>query len=303
MMEAKTNKTNKIPFIILAIIVLAVCVIYFVGFGGYLNSAAAASGLTLGLPMVLYYLYLYGGMMIACIAVLMIMVLTLKNMREFFAKIFVWGTFLLAMLASAGFFGNLAQVSSFTSIDQGIAYFATYVPYVALVVASISLIVQWDSSNRKKANMISLVCTLISAAMTILLISNIMTQMKSMLDTLGTMQTAYIFQYTFMIMTAVACSIMCMLYFYVTLNRRKFDCHMIGMTDEEAEIVERIEARVDEIADEVEELAAEGEAIIKAETEIQKEIDGQIGETEKEAAEILEDTDSVSIEIGETEEK
>ena len=60
-MESKTKNTNIIPFIILAIIVLAVCVIYFVGFGGYLNSAAAASGLTLGLPMVLYYLYLYGG--------------------------------------------------------------------------------------------------------------------------------------------------------------------------------------------------------------------------------------------------
>lgn len=296
MMETKINKTNRIPFIILAVIILAVCAIYFIGFGGYLNSAAGASGLTLGLPMILYYLYLYGGMMIACIAVLMIMVLALKNMREFFAKIFVWGTFLLAMLASAGFFGNLAQIPSFTSADQGMAYFATYVPYVALVVASIALIVQWDSNIRKKANMISLVCTLVAAAMTIMLLSNIMMQMKLMLDTIGTLQTAYIFQYTFMTMTAVACTVMCVFYFYVTLNRRKFDCHMIGMTDEEAEIVERIEARVDEIAGEVEELAAEGEAIIKAEMEI----DEQIHETVEETVSAALETESV---VEENEEK
>lgn len=298
-MEAKTNQTKKAPFIILAIIILATCAAYFIGFGGYLSGAAAASGLSLNFQMVLYYLYLYGGLMVACIVVLMIVVLALKNMREFFAKMFVWGTFLLAMLGSAGFYGNLAQLSSFTSTDQVIAFFATYAPYVALSVASVALIVQWDDNRRKKANMVSLVCMLVSAAMTIMLASNVMTQMKSMLDMLGTMQAVYIYQYIFMITTALACTLMCVFYFYVTLSRRKFDCHMIGMTDEEAGIVERIEARVDEIADEVEELATEGEAIIEAEK--------QIDEAVEEAAQTLQSTDSVIVEteivVEEAEEK
>lgn len=295
-MEAKTNQTKKAPFIILAIIILVICAAYFVGFGGYLNDAAAASGLSLNFQMVLYYLYLYGGMMVACIAVLMIVVMALKNKREFFAKLFAWGTLLLAMLGSAGFFGNLAQLSSFTSADQGIAYFATYVPYVALVVASVALIVQWDDSTRKKVNKISLVCTLVSIVMTILLISNVMAQMKSMLDMLGTMQTVYVYQYIFMIATALVCTLMCAFYFYVTLSRRKFDCHMIGMTDEEAEIVERIEARVDEIADEVEELATEGEAIIEAEMQIDEKTNGQVQEAAGEAEKAPEAAETVIVE-------
>ncbi len=269
-METTVNRTKRAPFIILAIIILAACAVFFTGFGGYMHEAAAASGMTLGIQMILYYLYLYGGMMVACIVVLMLMVLLLKNKREFFAKIFVWGAFLLAMLASAGFFGNLVQVSSFTTTEQGVAYFATYIPYVVVVVSPIALIVQWDSSSRRAVNLVSLVSLMVSAVLTVLLIANIMTQMQSMLDTLGTIQTAYIYQYMFMIAIGIICTLMCALYFSVTLDRRKFDCNMIGMTDEEAAIVERIEARVDEIAEEVEELAAEGEAVIAEEKKIEE---------------------------------
>lgn len=263
------KRTSKVPFYIIAIITLLSCVGYFIGLGGYISIAAPTG---IAFDQFLSVLYASGGMVVACTAALLVILLVLKNKREMWAKILIWGILILSVLASASFYGSLTQLSGAT-FDQALAFVARFVPYIALSVASVAMIAQWDSSEHKATNLISFVCMLVSAVMVIFYVKSIMDEIQNGLNITGTIDTVYLYQYAMMIALAIMLVLVTLVYFYATINRRKFDCTMIGMTDEEAEIVERIEQRVDEIADEVEELAAEGEAIVEAEKEMEAAID------------------------------
>ncbi|MEG2360406.1 MAG: hypothetical protein RSB97_01050 [Christensenella sp.] len=282
MEQVMEKKTSKVPFYIIALVTLIACAGYFVGLGGYI-ALAAPMGITFSQFMNVWYAS--GGMIVACIVGALFVLFVLKNKREFWAKIFIWGILILSVLASAAFYANLAQMEAMDA-TQGFAFVSRYIPYVALSVASIAVIVQWDDNAHKAANMVSLVCMLVSAFMVIFQIKAIVGEIQGGLDATSTIDPVYLYQYMMLIFLAVSLVLITLLYFYVTLSRRKFDCVIIGMTDEEAEVVERIEARVDEIADEVEEIATQDAASIVTEEKAEAEID--------EAAK--EDTETVVIE-------
>lgn len=279
------KKTSKVSFYIIAIITLVFCAGYFIGLGGYIGTAAPTG---IDFPQFLNVLYASGGLIVICLAALMVVMLVLKNKREFWAKIFIWGILILSVLASANFYGTLTQLSA-TTFTQGLAFVARYAPYIAVCVASVAMIAQWDNGQHKAANMVSFVCMLIAAVMVIFEVKSIVEEVQSGLNLTGTIDSVYLYQYVMLTALAFALVMVNVVYFYVTTSRRRFDCTMIGMSDGEAEIVERIEARVDEIADEVEELAAEGAAIIEAEIEIEEAIEEAVEEAEVEKKEKTDD--------------
>lgn len=259
------KKTSKVPFAIIAIITLIFSVGYFVGLGSFI-AAAAPTGISLA--QFIEVLYMNGGIIIACVIALIVIMIMLRNKREIWAKVLIWGILLLCVLASANFFGNLTQIAA-ASFTQGLAFVARYAPYLAVTVASVAMIAQWDNGEHKAANMVSFVCMLIAAVMAIFQIKNIVDTIQQNLNLISEMQTQFLAQYVMIVSSAFVLIMVNVVYFYATISRRNFDCTVIGMTDEEAQIVERIERRVDEIADEVEALAAEGEAIIEAEIELE----------------------------------
>lgn len=281
MEQALKQKTSKVPFYIIAIITLVFCAGYFVGLGGYISTAAPTG---VDFSQFLNLLYVSNGLIVCCAVALMVVLFVLKNKRELWAKILIWGILILSVLACANFYGNLMQLSA-TTFTQGLSFVARYAPYAALSVASVAMIAQWDSGEHKAANMVSFVCMLVAAVMVIFGVKDILETVQSSLNLTGTIDAAYMYQYVMLIALAIILVLIDLVYFYATISRRKFDCTLIGMTDEEAEIVERIEKRVDEMADEVEELAAEGEAIIEAEKEIDEAISEAVEEAIDEAVE------------------
>ncbi len=268
------KKTNKVPFAIIAIITLIFSAGYFVGLGGYISIAAPTG---IDIVQFLNVLYASGGMIVACVVVLMVLMFVLKNKRELWTKILIWGILLLSVLASANFFGNLTQLAA-ANFTQGLAFVARYAPYMAVSVASVAMIAQWDNGEHKAANMVSFVCMLVAAVMVIFQAKNMLDEVQTGLNLTGTIDSVYLYQYLMLTALAIVLVLIDVVYFYATMSRRKFDCTVIGMTDEEAQIVERIEKRVDEMADEVEALAAEGEAIIEAEIEMNEAVEEAVAE-------------------------
>ncbi len=293
MEQTMNKKTSKAPFLVLTIATLAVCIVFFIGLGGYIATAATA-GITF--DQFLNVLYASGGMVVICITALMIVLLVLKTKREVWAKVFVWGALLLSMLASAGFYGNLSQLTM-VDFTQGLGFVSRYAPYIALSVASVALIVQWDNNNRKATNLVSLVCWMVSAVMVVFQIKSIMEEMQNGLNLTSSIDPVYLYQYIMLGALAIALALIVVVYFYVTLSRRSFDRNMLGLTDEEAEIVERIEERVDEIADEVEEMAALGEAVIAAKQEIEKEAHQAAEETAADTGEEAGNEEIVTVDL------
>lgn len=298
MEETITKKTNKIPFIILAIITLLACVLYFASIGGYVSTVvestqASGGSVTVDFGTITNVLYSTGGMLVIAAAALMAVVLLLKNKRELWAKIFVWAGLLLATMLGAAFFSSLASVAT-----NGFSVLLPYIPQVALVVGSVALIAKWDSGEKKSANIVILVSLIVSIIVSIAFTVTLYSQAKAALDSLGELEPMYIFQYLILAAVPYVATLVLAVYYVATMSRRKFDCFMLAMTDEEAQVVERIEKRVDEIADEVEEMAVMGEAIIEAEKEIDREIDEAVQEAIDEAVEeVVEDDAAVTVEV------
>ena len=183
----------------------------------------------------------------------------------------MWGVLILSTMYSTTFFSSWAQAAT------NINFYATYIPWIVLTVAAVTMVAGWDSSDKKRINAIQWACLAASVVMSVIFFVIMLTSLMST-------EALAIYNLVVALSINAALNLFILLLALITRSKRTFDKVIFAMSDEEADIVERIEARVDEIADEVEEMAAEGEAFVeaKAAAEIMEE---EAAQAEEKAAE------------------
>ncbi|MEA5003905.1 MAG: hypothetical protein VB081_10445 [Christensenella sp.] len=240
----------------LAINIVSVLVVVLIGgfivaLFGFLGLFAETAGTPMSFASVISNLYLIGGFALISMVLFVIGIFFAKERRELMSKIWVWGVLLLSVMYAATFFANVVQ--GVASIDL----FADFVPWIALMVATVAMIANWDNSNKKILNMIQWVCLAVSIVFTVIFFAiNLMSLMS--------VENLAIYRLVVLLSKSAVIVVFNLLLVLITRSKRTFDKVIFAMSDEEADIVERIEARVEEIADEVEEMAAEGEAFVEA---------------------------------------
>ncbi|MEG2202576.1 MAG: hypothetical protein RRY10_02925 [Christensenellaceae bacterium] len=242
------NKKDK-GFVIVAILTVIFSIAYLIGIFGFIAESSFSQQMALPLPVVLSFLYGVGAFAVVCVLVLMIALITLKNKREIVAKIFSWGVLLFTLLYTSGLYVSLLQLSSLTNLDA-FNFIASYIPSIAVCVTFIAMISQWDSSDKKAVNMIALVSVMVSLFMVVF----------TTVQAFGSLMTtvpAAIYALIYSVALGIVNLFVLIGVFMITRSRRTFDKRVFAMSDEEAEMVEKIEDRVEEIADEVEDMAAE----------------------------------------------
>ncbi|MEA4852887.1 MAG: hypothetical protein VB082_01275 [Christensenella sp.] len=257
--KKKSNKNIGIIIISILIIVLAVGMI--VSLIGYLQAyeQSAQLGLTTMdyVDYFVYNIYMIGGLMGVCALLLVLSWFIAKEKREVLSKIWFWGILLTTVLYLANFFPALIQ-GTFS-----IEVFAFYLPWLALAVGCVALLANWDNSNKKNLNFIEFTCLAVSIVFSAFFFYQKLTSLMST-------EALAIYSVVIPLIINAMVNLLLVQMFLVTASKRKFDKAILAMTDEEADIVERIEARVDEIASEVEEMAAEGEALVEAEEALEE---------------------------------
>ena len=290
--EQLSKKRANWGVIIVSILLVLVAVGFFVSFFGFMSTYAVTAGAAPSLSVYLSNLFLIGGFALVSMVLFVISIFfaieirrpmskiwiwgflveaAIKGRRELMSKIWMWGVLILAAMYSTTFFTSLAQAGA------AINFYASYIPWVVLLIASVTMIAGWDSSNKKRVNIIEWVCLAASVAMSVIFFA----------ATLGSLMSTEALAIYYILITLTvnaALNLFILLLALITRSKRTFDKVIFAMSDEEADIVERIEARVDEIADEVEEMAAEGEAFVeaKAAAEIMEE---EAAQAEEKAAE------------------
>lgn len=250
MEETVRNKKN-IGIIIVSILTILIVAGFLVAFFGFMSTYAQVAGATPTFSIYMSNLYIIGGFALIAMVLFILFIFVAKEKRELLSKVFIWGVLLLAAMYSTAFFSNWSQAAA------NVSFYASYIPWVALTVAAVAMIACWDSNDKKRLNMIQWICLAASVVMSVFYFVGMLTALMS---------TEALAIYNLVVTLAINAGVnmFLLLLALITRSKRTFDKVIFAMSDEEAEIVERIEARVDEIADEVEEMAAEGEAFVEA---------------------------------------
>ncbi len=140
-----------------AAVLLVICAAYFVLFGLYVGEATAGEPVTP--DRMVYSLYAYGGLAIACIAG---MAATVLMRSSVWFRVFVWGAILLCYHFASQLFANLHNLSVL-GFYQGMLYAAEFIPSMALVAALIALICQWNAQSKAATKNIAWIGFLCSA--------------------------------------------------------------------------------------------------------------------------------------------
>lgn len=267
------QKQSNIGINIMMILTIVFIGGFIVALLGFLDTYATTAGVSMGVTEFMSNLYSVGGLSLVAMILFILGIVFAKERRELMSKIWMWGVLLLSVMYITAFFAYILQGA------YAIELFTDYIPWIALVVASVAVLANWDNNNKKVLNTVLWVCFAVAAVFTVIFFAvNLMSLM--------TTESLAIYRLVVVLSKSAAVMIFILLLVLITRSKRTFDKIIFAMSDEEADIVERIEARVEEIADEVEEMAAEGEAFVKA----------------KAAAEIIEEESQTAEEEAATEE-
>ncbi|MGI6152788.1 MAG: hypothetical protein ACOYJB_02975 [Christensenellaceae bacterium] len=245
---------NKLAFVV-AIAIIALCVLFLVSFFWILGEVSAAYGQPMTPGYVLQQLLEAGGLVLVLLLVLMLGLVFIRTGRDFFARILVWGTMLVSLVGSSGFLLGMYTLPSY-SIGQILSALGSFVPLICIVVVLISLIVQWEDKNKLATRVISIAAIAASAVFSVLQLLQIDPVMVN--DTM-----LYLVFFT----TTVAPVLVSLFVLLSTRSRRAF--HMVwgGLSSEEAVFIEEAEDELEAVREKLEE-----EAIQKLEKQLEDEL-------------------------------
>ena len=146
---------------ILALILLASCILFFVSYGLFVNSSAQLSENEIGVGHVIYSLYAYGGFIVICLVAIAVISFLRGKYKSVVSRVFIWAALLLSYHYASAFFANAFNLA-LLGFRQGLIYSAEYLPSLLLTIVLIAVICQWNSENKKAAYMISWACLIIS---------------------------------------------------------------------------------------------------------------------------------------------
>ncbi len=272
--ETKKGMKGFYCFTWVALIIAAlmlVCTIFVLSQLGLIYGAAPGFG------DIMITLYNMHALLVALFVLLLIGLLAAKIRRELWVKVMTWGMLLLAVALSTPIFTQVLSILPQAEALAGVTTICAYAPVLCVTVTLVALLAQWDSANKKAVHTVSLICWIAAAATTaVYLVQNIRQYAVGGYELSG-------FDYAYLIAEIagdIAIVLICVFAWMVTSSRRKFDRVIYAMTDEEAAVMEGVEDRIEEIADDLEEEILAGITAQKAEESGEK-------ATVKEAEEVL----------------
>lgn len=255
----KTNNGSKKGFFVISLVSMAAAIAVLVAFLTMLPDLNAQYqmyyGVGLSAEIVLNIMYMQDLFFLCMFIALLLVTMFFAGRRDVFARVMIWGMLLLGTLKLANYVGQLFTLSQYGASDI-FTFFSAWIQMLCVVVTLIALIAQWDDKNKKIVNTISLIACVVSAIFfVIILVNRDFSQAGSMAEII-------------LVVGTMASLLLIPLYvFCITSSRRLFNRVMYGFTNEEAEVVEEIEDKLEEERD-----YYETKAIERLENEIAEEL-------------------------------
>ncbi len=202
--------------------------------------------------------YQNNGFTVGIFFVLLIGFFAVKTRREVFSKVCFWGVMLLALVYASEFFKMLYYFPSM-NFTGAFDIVSIYAPSVCAVASITALIAQWDATDKKRLNAVAAVCAIIAIFMAVYYSARMLVFDESF----GSPQMMQIFAG---ITGVIAMTMVSVIVYTATITRRTFDTVVYAMTNDEAELVESVEDKVETVVGQFEEEILENMA-----SEIKKE--------------------------------
>jgi len=239
------KKGETLSFKILGWVSLCVAAVFFVLLFALLGMDFGSYGLAVPFGDALQFFYQNNGFSFAFYFLLIIGVMAISRRREVFAKVCFWGILIFSLLYASAFVANLYYLPQ-VQFTVGFEFFATYVPVLCLVIALVAILSQWEAPDKQKVNLIALVTSMISIFMTAFYC------LRAAIDNGATSSIQYV-NIAMVVFGAATVVLINLMVYIITRSRRIFDKVIYAMTDEEADLVEGVEDRVETVVVEFEE--------------------------------------------------
>lgn len=195
------------------LLLLMCCVFFFLSYGLFVYEATRTEGASIA--QILYNLYAYGGFFVICLAGMAVSVLLPTAKKAVIARVFMWGTILLAYHFASQFFANAFNLAVM-SFQQALIYSSEYLPCMILVGTLIALLSQWGAEGKKVTNTIAWIGLLVSAFLSGWLIYHKLTSLIS-LDAVVVCDALFSVAHALVVPVAIA------FLFHVTRNNEVFE--------------------------------------------------------------------------------
>lgn len=246
---------DKKWFMIIGLAVIALCGIYIISTVSFISDLSVQAGRAVTAGDYLQQFFETGGLFLFLFTALIIVTVFVQAAREVIAKVLIWGLLLLSVIMNAAFFTSIYNISQYP--DQISYYIIASIPLFCAIVPLVALICQWDSAKKKATRVICIVSAIIAAVFVILQL----TQYNP--SALGS-----VLLFLVLLTFNVGVVLVPLFVLSVTKNRQAFYVLMCGLTEEEAVLVEKIEDKIGEVKEELEECA-----ILKLERELEDELE------------------------------
>ncbi len=189
--------------------------------------------------------YQNNGFMLALFMVLLIGLVAVKKRRENFTKVFLWAILIFGVLNLSEFV-NLFYYLPSLGTSSAMDVVSIYVPTACAVAAVITLLAQWDASDKKKANIVTAICAIVAIFMAVYYSARMLVVDQGFGDVQMIRTLAGV-------TGLVSVTFLSILAYVITLSRKQFDMVAYAMTDDEAELVESVEDKVESAVEQFEE--------------------------------------------------
>lgn len=165
--ETKINKDNIMTIIKVATWISVLISITFITLIVLLLIIDYSSyNLTVPFGDGLQFFFQTNGFLGLFFVVWLIVTLILKKGGIIASKIALWGLLIFAVLAASSFVANLYYLPQVAS-NAILAFFATYVPILCVIVNLIAVLSDWNTQDKKLVNKVIMISTLISVFWTV----------------------------------------------------------------------------------------------------------------------------------------
>jgi lysylphosphatidylglycerol synthetase-like protein (DUF2156 family) len=189
--------------------------------------------------------YQNNGFMLSLFMALLIGLAAVKKRRETFAKTFLWAILIFGVLNLSELI-NLFYYFPSLGASSAMDVISIYAPAACAAAAVVTLLAQWDASDKKKANMVTAVCAIVAIFMTVYYSARMLVVDQGF----GDVQTIRTLAG---VMGLVSVTFLSVLAYVITLSRKQFDMVAYAMTGDEAELVESVEDKVESAVEQFEE--------------------------------------------------